>query len=227
MLDESVIKAIEYADEHNIILPPALRIRARRIGAIKAGGDIPGINAIYHDAITQAIVAYFEGGNLTAARNIFKRAMVDAFGEAFDLGWIDGGQKFPLDDDASDWIAVKIDAEFGHIESLFDTFKEMKKEKDFDYFSFASDKADSYVRTVASVYNAGVMFAQKNKMLTWHLGATEKHCDTCLNLDGGRHRASWYAKKNYIPRTPGAAMDCGGYNCDCRLTTDSGEEVTI
>lgn len=226
-LIDNVRAAIEYADRLDIWLPGGLRTRARRVGAIKAGGDIPGITAIYSDAIIQAIVAYFDGGSLVSSRNKFKRAMVDAFSEAFDLGWIDGGQKFPLDEEAADWLAARTDEEFGYIDGLFDGARELKKEKDFDYFEWAQVRATGYTSTVQAIYNAGRLFAEKNKMLTWHLGETEQHCDTCASLDGTRHRASWYLKKNYIPRKPGAAMECGGYNCDCSLTDDSGKEVTI
>jgi hypothetical protein len=105
--------------------------------------------------------------------------------------------------------------------------KQLRKEKDFDYFTWATGKADGYVSTVLSIYNAAVLLAKKNQMLTWNLGETEKHCDTCLKLDGGSHRASWYIGHDYIPRKPGASMDCKGYNCDCSLTDKDGEEVTI
>jgi len=224
---DSLQKAIMYADRLDIWLPVGLRTRARRVGAIKAGGDLPGITSIYNDSIIQAIIAYFDGGSLVSSRNMFKRAMVDAFSEAFDLGWIDGGQKFPLDDDAADWLAVRTEEEFGHIDGLFESAKDLKKDKEFDYFKWAEARAAGYIGTVQGIYNAGRLFAEKNKMLTWHLGETEQHCPECQELDGTKHRASWYLKKNYIPRKPGASMTCGGYNCDCYLTDDKGNEVTI
>lgn len=224
---DSLRQAIEYADRLDIWIPLALRTRARRVGAIKAGGDLPGITAIYNDAIIQAIVTYFDGGSIVSSRNMFKRAMVDAFSEAFDLGWVDGGQEFPLDEEAVDWLAARTEEEFGYIEALFAGAKDLKKDKEFDYFKWAESRAAGYTSTVQAVYNAGRLFAEKNKLLTWHLGATEEHCSECQQLDGTRHRASWYLKKNYIPRKPGSSMTCGGYNCDCYLTDDKGNEVTI
>ena len=114
----------------------------------------------------------------------------------------------------------------GNIDGLFDTAKELRG-TDFDYFSWASARADGYTSTVLSVFNEGVLMGKGNQMLEWHLGETEEHCDTCAKLDGNAHRASWYRDHDYIPRKPGAAMICNGYNCDCRLTDRNGNEVTL
>jgi recombination protein RecA len=46
----------------------SIRIDIRRIQSIKAGGDLAGINKPYPDAITEALVTYFEGGSVTAPR---------------------------------------------------------------------------------------------------------------------------------------------------------------
>lgn len=226
MLPDKVFEAIRYADENEIVIPFDVRLRAIHAGAVKAK-SLTDINAQYNDAIIQALTTYFEGGNVTAPRNLFKRAMVTAFGTAFDLGWLDGGQEETPDADAREWLIARTEQELGYIDGLFANVKQLRKEEGFDFFAWATKRAESYLKSVAGVYNAGVMFAQKNKMLTWRLGATEQHCSTCASLDGQRHRASWYAARNYIPRQAGAALDCGGYNCDCRLEDDKGNEVTI
>lgn len=227
MLPDKVFEAIKYADENGIEIPPVVRMRARHVGALKAASDLPSINSQYSNEIVQALTTYFEGGNVTSPRNAFRRAMVDAFGAAFDLGWVDGGQEIPPDADALEWFNARVEQEFGYIEGLFANVKQLRKEEGFDFFAWITQRAEGYIKSVLGVYNAGKMFAQKNKMLTWHLGKTENHCSTCASLDGKRHRASWYVARNYIPRQAGAAMDCGGYNCDCRLEDDKGNEVTL
>lgn len=227
MLPDSIAEAIQYADGNGIEIPADIRARARRVGALKAGKTLPEISAQYTNAIIEAIVTYFEGGSVTSPRNLFRRAMVVAFGAAFDLGWLDGGGEMPPDETALEWFNPRVNQEFGYIDGLFANIKQLKKEDGFDYYAWATQRAAGYARSLGGVYNAGKMFAQGSKMLTWHLGETEVHCDTCAKLDGQRHRASWYIARNYIPRQSGASMDCGGYNCDCSLKDDKGNSVTI
>lgn len=227
MLDESLAQAIEFADENDIDLPNDVRVRARQLGVIKAGDDLPSISAEYHNKITVALVSYFEGGSIVSSRNSFKRAMVDAFGAAFDVGWLDGGGELPVDENALDWFNARVSTEFGHIEELFLQARELRREDNFDYFTWITSRADGYTRSVLAIYNSGNMLAQKNKILIWRLGNTEKHCGTCANLDGQAHRASWYLARNYIPRQPGAAMLCGGYYCDCKLEDKEGNVITL
>jgi hypothetical protein len=205
---------------------PHLSHNTRILAGIKASMD--SINKKYHDAITGSLVDYFEGGgSVTAPRSRFQRAMVEAFGAAFDAGYIDGGGELPFDGEALQWFNARVDEEAGHIDSVFQDAKDLRKDKEFDYFTWAIARADMYTSALAAIYNAAVMFADARLMLTWNLGNTEKHCKTCSKLDGQRHKAAWYLSRNYIPRKPGAAMDCSGYNCDCSLTNDKGEEVTI
>ena len=198
--------------------------------ALKAGyieGGVAEINARYNKEIVDAMTTYFEGGAMTAPRNQFRQAMTEAFNSAMDTGWVDGGQALPLDEDAAAWLDARLNSELAYIDDLFVQIKALRAEKPFDFFSWVTAKADRWTSTVMSVYNAAVLLAKKNQMLTWNLGQTEKHCDTCASLDGNSHRASWYISHDYIPRKPGAAMECGGYNCDCRLTDSKGEEVTV
>ena len=225
-MTDALRNAIQYLQRQRVDIPMDIYLPALKLGAIQAKGNLSAVNKAYHDAITSSLTTYFEGGS-TSTKNAFRRAMVEAFGEAVDLGWKDGGQEPPLDDELLDWFNARVNAEQGFIDELFQQARQLRKEADFDYFTWITSRADTYTQAVASVYNAAVMFAQKNKMLVWHLGKTEKHCDTCLSLDGGRHKASWYIARDYIPRKPGAAMDCAGYNCDCSLTDDTGKAVTI
>lgn len=226
-LRDAVADAISYARQNNVEIDPRLMLAAHNVGALKAAGDINQIMASYHNAISELLITYFEGSTVTAPRNAFKRAIVESLGAAFDLGWVDGGQEMPVDGDALDWFNARIESEFGFIEVLFEQAKQLRKEADFDFLPWVNARADGYSKTALSLYNAARMFASKNQMLTWELGTTEKHCDTCKSLDGKSHRATWYLARNYIPRTPGASMDCGGYNCDCRLKDKKGNEVTI
>lgn len=226
-LKVSITQAFEYCSMHSIPIPLELHSRARNVGAVKAAGDLAGINMKYHDTITEALTMYFEGGNVTGPRNAFRVAMSEAFYDAFYLGWADGGQEPPIEADALNWLNARISQEGGYIYGLFAQIKDLRKEEGLDYFAFVSERADGYTRTVTAVYNAAKMYAARGKMLIWRLGNTEKHCGTCAELNGNARRASWYLARNYIPRQPGASMLCGGYYCDCRLEDAQGNEVTI
>lgn len=191
-------------------------------------GDMTSINAEYHDAITDALLSFFERTrNVVGAANAMKRACSTAFNDAGDTGWIDGGADLPRDEEAVNWVNTRVAGEFVNIDSLFEQARELRDEPGFDYFSWITARADAYTSAALSVYNGCVLLAKGNQMLTWHLGNTEVHCDTCFKLDGNSHRASWYISHDYIPRKPGAGMDCHGYNCDCSLTDRDGNEVTL
>lgn len=228
-LHTTIKASIEYAIENGIELPDDLIKQASRVGALKAiGRSLAEIRAFYHDAITDAMIGYFESSKpITTFKNQIRVAMVNAFLSAFEMGWVDGGQKLPVRGEALDWYNARVDAEMGFIAGLFVQAKEMRAEGAEGWFDWVNARADGYVSSVDGVYNAAMMYAKKGQMLTWHLGRTEQHCDTCAKLNGGRHRASWYLARNYIPRQPGAYMDCGGYRCDCSLTDEDGNEVTI
>jgi hypothetical protein len=223
-LRAAVGNAITYLIDRGDEIPADVWAKTIRAGVFKAdGSDIGAINATYHDAITRALLTYLEGGAVTSPRNQFKRATIEAFGGAWDMGW-DGD---PPTGDALEWFNARVEQELSYIDTVFAQAKELRKEDDFDALAWASQRADSYTQTISSIFNAAKMWAAKNKMLTWHLGNTEKHCDTCAKLDGQSHRASWFVSRDYIPRKPGAAMLCGGYYCDCRLTDKDGNEITI
>ena len=226
-LKQAIASGISHCDDVGIEVPLDLRLRAHAVGAVKDAGDISSINAQYHDAITSALTDYFNGGSSTGPRNAFRKATVEALGSAFDSGWTDGGQDLPADEDALTWFNARIQQEIGFIDQLFEQAKELRDEENSDYFTWITARADGYTAAVSECYNTGLMYANKNQMLTWHLGDTEKHCATCSQLNDQSHRASWYLSRNYVPRKPGAGMDCGGYHCDCSLVDKNGNEFTI
>lgn len=223
---EAITNALKYLDDAGVEVPPALRLSVRNLNAVKAG-EIADINKTYHDGITDALIRYFEGGYVTGPRNTFRQATTESFYDAFYRGWTDGGGAFPVDKKALDWLTTKVNEEYGHIDMLFEGAKELRKDADFDFFSWITARADGYTATLAAIYNAGVLMAKGGQMLTWQLGKTKEHCPTCSELHGQRHRASWYISHNYIPQMPGAFMECGGYRCMCQLLDDKGNVVSL
>lgn len=211
----------------------ALLVKAETLIREKSLTAYKRVRRQYGAAIEDAILDYFIGSDaVTAYRNAMSRAMSDAFLSAFELAYIDGGAELPLDDDALEWLASRQEQELGYIRELFVSLKELKAQyragdvKTADIKAEMVRRRDGYLATLDAVYNAGLMYAKKNEMLTWQYGDTE-HCETCLKLNGKAHKAAWYLARDYIPGKPGAAMDCGGYRCKCRLLDKDGKEITI
>lgn len=224
----SITRALDYCRKHNIEIPLDVQLQARRYGAWKADArDLTAVAATYHDRITSALITYFEGGgSVTGPRNQFRQAAVEALGDGFDLGYRDGDGALPYDRDVLDWLNARIEQELGFIGTVFEQAKVLRKEEDADWLSWVSERADGYTRAVYEMYSVGQMFAKPRQLLTWVYGDTE-HCSTCNSLNGQRHRAQWYLSRNYIPRKPGASLECGGYRCQCSLKDSKGNTVTL
>lgn len=115
--------------------------------------------------------------------------------------------------------------QFEFLPQFIDDIRHAAREKDKQTRADMQDaimaRADLWCNTVDAVAEIARNSAKKNEMVTWHLGATEKHCKTCAWLNGQRHRRSWFALRGYVPRQPGSdTLDCGGWNCDCSLEID-------
>lgn len=86
-------------------------------------------------------------------------------------------------------------------------------------------RIEFWIASGVVLYGTAYANAQADQMGTWKYGDTE-HCDTCLNLNGQRHRLSWYMKNGYIPRQPGSeTLECKGYRCQCEVRSDSGNRL--
>jgi hypothetical protein len=210
----------------------------RRISviAVKAGG-YPAVRKDYRQTLDDQLYDFGTSEKtvkVTKYQNAVSRAAVEAFQSAFDLGYVaSSGAETQDDPDAQDWLNARVEAELGYIKSMFQDLKSLrdqvwaKEAKVGDVKDFITARIEGYSSSLDGVNNSGRMWGMKNKMLTWNLGATEQHCATCAKLDGNAHKAKWYLARNYIPRQAGSDMECGGYRCDCSLTDQEGETVTL
>lgn len=192
----------------------------------RAAGGYDGIRNTYWAIIYDAVYDYLTGDRpVTSFKNSMKKGMVEAFGATVDKGYEESGGEPPLDEDTLSWLNEQVSKESGYIDDLF---SRLKQEWDgIDPINEAFARADGYAATLDSMYAQAKMWGNKNQMLEWVLGATESHCETCADLSGQKHKATWYLSRDYIPRKPGASMECGGYKCDCKLMDKDGNEVTI
>jgi len=193
---------------------------------IKAIGGYEEVRNEYWATVYDAVDGYLTGNKpITAFRNSMYNAMNSAFQTGAELGYVNGGGEVPLDKKTQTWLDGEILAEKENINNLFKDLKQNWEEK--DAIAEAFKRADGYAGKLDAIYAQGMMYGAGNPMLTWQLGETEKHCPTCAKLNGRRHSAEWFISRNYIPRKPYAGMDCGGFNCDCRLVDKDGKEYSI
>jgi hypothetical protein len=196
--------------------------------ALKIADGYTGIRAEMSGEIHDAVYDYLTGsGNVTAYRSAMALAVSAAYIAAADAAYVEGGGSLPLDDDTAAWARGQLDAQLGFVDGLFESLRELRKEGDVNPAAEALGRANGYAGGLDGFYNEATLRGSKNKMVTWHLGATEKHCKTCASLSGQSHKISWFVDRDYIPRKPGASMECNGYNCDCTLTDRDGNELTI
>ena len=190
-------------------------------------GDYYSIRSKYKYEIKNAILEYLisDSTNIAKPKNQMKQAMVEAFGNAFDSGYVDGGGDIrEMNDSDQSWIASKQQTELGFIDQLFERLKELKKEEpDEDNTSEVDDRSEGYANTLDGVYAEGRLRGAKNIMLTFGGDDGQESCPTCSKWKGKRHSASFWIKRSLIPGQPGnQSFKCHGYNCKHILFDDKG-----
>lgn len=87
-------------------------------------------------------------------------------------------------------------------------------------------RLDMWVGSLRNLADLGKGFAQQNRKGEWQFGDTV-HCDTCAWLNGQQHRVKWFIGKGYLPRQNGSeTLDCGGWNCQCKVVdAKTGEQL--
>ena len=193
-------------------------------------GPYSSIRAVYKYEVKNAILGYLvdDSTNPVKYRNQMAKAMVTAFKDAFDRGYIDGGgSTSEMEQSDRDWVYSKQITERGFINQLFDRLKELKKEEpDEDNTGEADARSESYSTTLDGVYSEGVLRGNKNQMLTFDGDDGEESCPECRKLKGKRHSSKWWVNRGLIPGQPGNQnYTCRGYNCHHYLYNDSGEII--
>lgn len=190
--------------------------------ATSSGEDYDVIRADFVNRLTDAFLS-FVSTNGRAARNDARRAVAEDLPAAFYRGYQDAGGDETENDDEK-WLT---DGQAEQLGFMSDALAALKESGDAVTEDAINARVETWAQTLDSFYQQGKLRGAKNKMLTWSLGATEKHCATCSKLDGQRHSAKWWIAHKYIPRQPGSeTLECGGWNCDCGLYDDDGVEFT-
>ncbi len=109
-------------------------------------------------------------------------------------------------------------AEYEHIDILaIDIEIASVQQKGYEQFRnrvtmWANRYDDAYNRAIADIA------LESGQKMMWVLGATEAHCETCAALNGIVAPASVWDELGVKPQQPpNAAIECGGWQCDCSL----------
>lgn len=172
----------------------------------------------FEDVLTEA-----RAGNLTKRK--FKtaiRSIIKRYGrKAYDDGLTDGGVD-PAEITSEDLETVNdlIQRQSVYVTAFADVL----------YGDGISDAVATqkpimwFNRSIMPFYQNGVVSARANMMVEWVLGTTEEHCDSCLALDGQRHRMKTFQRAGFLPQSNGhKELICKGYHCDCKLLPTTGK----
>lgn len=157
--------------------------------------------------------AWSSGGTVTRdMRSLIHQYVEDAYFEGLKAGDVSADEMTSED-------AATIDELDSNQQDYIRDFAKAVKDANGDKQAQRDilNRIDLWTASIEAAGMQGLASAKSNEMVTWHLGTTEEHCKTCNQLNGQRHRRKWFADKNYFPRTPGAALECGGFNCMCTL----------
>jgi hypothetical protein len=179
-------------------------------------------NAIYNAWADLENNLYDPKAIKTALVTKHKRAIREFGPEAFAEGLREGGVTAEdMDDDDKRVLAEWVSSQQSYVTPFAGDV--MAAAGDQSAKDAILGRVDLWVQSIETLGAQGAMSAKANAMVTWRLGPTEEHCDTCAGLDGQRHRAKWFTGNGYIPREPGSAtLACQGFRCLCFLEAADG-----
>lgn len=161
-----------------------------------------------------------------AHRELIRTLAPAMYDEALKANGIDPQERDEADNAEIDgWIA-------GQLPSVAQFARDTASAQDEMAKNDIARRIDLWVAALEVLGQLGIASAQKNAMVTWVYDATKEHCVSaggrigCAQLNGQRHRTSWFIKKGYIPQEPGSdTLGCGGWNCGCKCVNDSGKRI--
>lgn len=213
-------------------MPTVFEMMQARTSRLFSLGEYAPIRSAYSLEVGGIISEYLTATSvrITRFRNMFKKAVLEAFYPAYELGLKDGGGEAPAQGEDLEWINAKVESEFGNIDSLFVQLKDLKalvkEEGPSVLVGVAAARAEGYARTLDNVYSQGKVRGAANKMLTFVGEDGQENCPTCRKLKGKRHRASWWRKHGLIIERGNINYECGCWNCQHTLIDDKGEIFT-
>lgn len=174
----------------------------------------------YEVDLTEAVVAFFNGGSIRSVRSAWQKAIKGYARDVYVEGMAEG--KMPADEfDADDQDAVDtwIGEQLGYVDGFVDAVKEAGAAEG-DARTGAQqgilNRVALWVAALKDLGGLGRIRALEGELAQWELGDTEEHCADCLaNSRLKPKRLKWWRDNERLPRSHDLA--CGGFNCDCGL----------
>jgi hypothetical protein len=182
----------------------------------------------YDDTLTRFAFDVLNG-NLGAVdfRRSHKALLRSLAGEAYAEGLREGGvDADEQDDDDRATVSGWVDEQVSHVNDFAAWLAGGDPRNSSEKRRQLGERVGLWVQALDNLGGLGRASAKANTMVTWKRGPTSDGCDTCVELDGSRHRLKWYTSKGYIPREVGSStLECSGYRCLCGLYDDKGARI--
>jgi hypothetical protein len=172
--------------------------------------------------LKKAVLDFYRGDIDSGA---FLDTMINLVDSQFHRAWNQGARDVGFDpkemtDDDKLQLLFRIDKEAPFILDFAIAVEEARINETSINALYA--RVDLWANRFNEVENeARVYFGSKmglNPHLVWRLGATEQHCSTCATLNGTVATARQWEMSGIRPQhAPNNRLECGGWNCDCRL----------
>lgn len=193
--------------------------------------SVAGYAGDYYVTLTEIVTGTLNGLQDATDQARQHRQLIRDYAEStYVEGMVESGQfkdareaRANLEDDDERRIEQWIKDQTAHVKDYANATAQAAD--DIDKQGAILERAKLWQNAVAEIGNFGRASGQANVMVTWKYGDTD-HCDTCQELNGKRHRLKWFTTRGYIPRQVASeTLDCGGWNCQCKLENDAGELV--
>ena len=204
----------DWCIKHNIEIPDDITA-----GLYQLGIDVktPG----YYARVMWEAVRELYAGDIEAYD--FEEVMLRLISEQLRKAWNAGMVELNLDpqtdqtEEGEAYLQEIMTSELDYVGPLAeDIIAAAEKKESIEQFRA---RVDIWVGRYEDTKNEAILFySEKNQRLVWHFGATEKHCRTCEQLDGIVAFASEWETAQVMPQSPpNGLLECGGWQCDCRL----------
>lgn len=152
-------------------------------------------------------------------KNAFTNGMYFSLDNFYELAWREGEAKVGILEGERSPASEKARLEFllediTKVEGLAIWLLVNNKESGTAWSTIVA-RIDLWINRYEAAVSAAMALAGKDQKLKWMFGETEKHCGSCLKLNGKVKRASVWQAANIQPRM--RTLECKGYRCDCRF----------
>jgi len=200
--------AVNWMDNHNQLIPPDLLDDLGNIGAIKTVG--------YYTRVLVRDIRRLYNGEINT--NLFVDNLAGYVERQLRRAWNEGMRANGLDpakDMTAAWEQIYQNAvvsEFAYIDNLAEAILEAKRNGTSIDPLIA--RAELWANRYTDLVNQALAETGKGNLFKWEFGATEEHCDDCLNR-AGQVKTGQEWQDDILPQSHDLA--CGGWRCDCRL----------